>query len=452
MGRALWRVVDLSVFFSAMRFSLLLCLLPIAAVSFTPLGCSSSTTSDDSAANQDDGGDGTDEGGDTTDSGTVVKKDGGSGPFSPGAFPGGYPQVPNNGGGVMSNFRLVGILPSGETTVGLNHFADTFVASTTFTAVASEYGLGTATATTITGPAMIAGINTTSQIQSYIASAIAGQGVNPNGNTIYLLFMPATSWLDYNGSQQGCHQDGNPQLGGVGGYHVPYEGHPGDAWGVVQHCTGDPVHTDAQILEISASHEVVEAATDNDGVSGYSLQPVQDQSQWPASSIWDDLFLTEIGDLCVSTEYTEGSYTFQRFWSNAAAASKADPCIPAVPIYFNTATVGADANGWFKATGNTMTIPIEGFSTAALDPWLVASASNSSPAQSNFNGFIISVNGTGTAQGQATIGNGQKGSVVITIPSGAPSGAWAAFELESASGGVTVGENYHAWPFGVYVP
>ncbi|MEO7111620.1 MAG: hypothetical protein ABI183_14365, partial [Polyangiaceae bacterium] len=342
------------------------------------------------------------------------------------------------------------ILPSGENTVGLNHFADTFVASATFAAVGSEYGLGTPTATTMSGGAMAAGENTTDQIQTYISSTIGG---TPASNTIYMLFMPATSWIVYGQpevSEKGCHANDDPNAGGVGGYHVPFGGNA--AWGVVQHCTGDPTHTDAQILEISASHEVIEAATDNDGVSGYSLPPVQDPSQWPTNSIWDDLLLTEIGDLCVSTEYTEGSYTFQRFWSNKAAATKADPCIPAIPTFFNTATVGADANGWFKATGSSITIPIEGFSTAAYAPWIIASATGSTqPAQGTINGLTISVKGTGTSQGQQTIGNGEKGSVTITFASTPASGNWAAFELESAATvALSNGEEFHIWPFGVY--
>jgi hypothetical protein len=428
-----------------MRLNLAVALLPIVAVAITPLACSSSTTSDDSAANDGDAGD-TGDSGDTTDTGTTTNPDA-SGPFTPGAYPGGYPQVPNNGSAVMSNFSLVAIIPSGEDTVGLNHFADTFAGSTTFQAVSSEYGLGTPTASTMAGSAMTAGENTTNQIQTYITDTIG----SPASNTIYLVFMPATSWLEYGGvSQKGCHANDDPNASGVGGYHVPFGGNA--AWGVVQHCTGDPTHTDSQLVEIAASHEVVEAATDKDGVSGYALPAVQQASDWPTNSIWDDLLLTEIGDLCVSTEYTEGSYTFQRFWSNKAAASSADPCIPAIPIYFNTATVGADANGWFKATGSTLTIPIEGFSTAALAPWIVASATGSSPAQATANGFVISVNGTGTSMGQPSIGNGEKGSVVINIPSAAQSGDWAAFELESASSGISVGENFHVWPFGVYVP
>jgi hypothetical protein len=442
-----------------MRLNLLLCLIPIAAVSLTPLACSSSTTSDDSAANQDDGGDSTDDGGGTTDSGTVVKKDSGSGPFTPGAFPSTYPQVPNNGGGVMNNFRLVTILPSNETTIGLNHFGDTFVASATLAAVGSEYGLGTPTAMTIAGPAMTAGHQyTTADIQSYIGTAISGQGVNPNGNTIYMVFVPAVAWLDYQGkSEQGCHENGNPMAGGVGGYHVsdPYNGGgSGDAWGVVQHCTGDPTHTDAQIVEISASHEVIEAATDSDGVSGYAMQSPQQPSDWPTTSIWDDLLLGEVGDLCVPTEYTEGSYTFQRFWSNKAAATKADPCIPAIPTFFNTATVGGDANGWIKGTGSTMTIPLEGFSTAAYAPWVVQSATGSTQAaQGTIAISSIEVKGTGTVQGQPSIGNGEKGTVTITFASTPQAGDWAAFELVS-SGTVALpnGETYHLWPFGVYFP
>jgi hypothetical protein len=435
-----------------MRLNLFLVFLPVVAFSAVPLACSSHTTIVDDNGGGGGGDDSSGDGGDTTGDGGTTNTDGSTtGSFTPGAYPGTYPQVPNNGGAVMANFRLVVIVPSDEPTIGPSGFGSGFVASNTFAAVSSEYGLGTATATTITGPAMGSQTYDENAVQSYITSAISGKGVNPNGNTIYLVFMSPGSWITYNGtSEKGCHENDDPNAGGVGGYHVPY-GHNGDGWGVVQHCTGDPTHTDSQIIEISASHEVIEAATDVDGQSGYSLPAVQQPSDWPNNSIWDDLLLTEIGDLCVNTQISEGVLTFQRFWSNKAAANSADPCIPAIPTYFNTGTVGGDTNGWFKMTGGSVTIPIEGFSTAALSPWIVASATGSSPAQSTTNGFTITVTGTGTSEGQQTIGNGDKGTVTITA-TGASSGDWAAFELESAAtSSVPGGELFHVWPFGVVV-
>jgi hypothetical protein len=439
-----------------MRLNLLLGLLPLVAVCAAPLACSSSAASDDSAANNDDGGDGTDDGGDQTGDGGGSNPDGGStGPFTPGPYPGTYPQVPNNGGGVMANFKLVVIVPSNETANGPLDFGSSFTSSNTFKAVASEYGLGAPTSMTIAGPAMSAQEYSTSQVQSYITSAISGK-VTPNANTIFLVFMPATAWIGYDQdgtevSEKGCHANDDPNAGGVGGYHVPYNA--GGGWAVVQHCTGDPTHTDSQIISISASHEVIEAATDVDGQSGYSLPVVQQPSDWTSNSIWDDLLLTEIGDLCVNTEINEGSFTYQRFWSNKAAANSADPCIPAISTYFNTGTVGSDTNGWFKMTGTSMTIPVEGFSTAALAPWIFASATGTSPAQATVDGWTISVTGTGTTAGEQTIGNGDKGSVTITAPSGLQSGDFAGFELVSeATTNVPGGESYHIWPFGVYVP
>lgn len=421
--------------------------LPIGLLVVAPLACSSTTTSNDSGGG-DAGDQGTgDDGGDTTgDGGIGSTKDAGP-PFVPGAFPGGYPQVPNNGGGVVTAMRLVSILPAGESTV--QHFGEAFPASATFAAVAAEYGLGTpAAGVTITGGAITAGQLEDNAIQSYISSTISSHsGIAPDGHTIYLLFLPTTSWLSYNGqSNQGCHQNGDPQAGGIGGYHVPY-GNNGDGWGVVQHCTGLQGETDPQELEIAASHEVIEAVTDVDGQSGYSLpQPQQDPT---GLSIWDDVLLTEVGDLCVNTQINDGAYTYQRFWSNTAAKSSADPCIPAIPLFFNTGTVGADSRGWFTMSGSTMTIPIEGFSTAALAPWIVASAYGPQPVQATEAGWSITVTGTGTSQGQATIGNGEKGTVTITA-SGATSGSWAEFELVSAAG--ISGESEHVWPFGVRVP
>src|SRR5215813_482113 len=83
-------------------------LVPIAALIFAPLACSSSTSSDDSAADT-DGGDQGDDGGDTTDDGGTGPDT--SGPFTPGPHPS-YPQVPKNGNGIVVNPRVVAIIPS----------------------------------------------------------------------------------------------------------------------------------------------------------------------------------------------------------------------------------------------------------------------------------------------------------------------------------------------------
>ena len=422
-----------------MRFFDLAPFLPIAALIFAPLACSSS--SGDDGVTSDDGGDQGDDGGDTTGDGGTGRDS--SGPFTPGPHPS-YPQVPLNGAGTVANPRVVAIIPSNESTSGLNGFASAFMSSNTWKAVASEYGLGTAqTPVTITGAAAMSGSQSEDQIQSYIEGYATG-GNAPDGHTIYLVFLPSAAYLQ---NDQGC------QTQGIGGYHTYFfDGFSSstDGWGVVQHCTGTAQQglTEEQWATIAASHEIAEAATDIDGQSGYAFPSPQQGGDPRQLSIWDDVLLTEIGDLCVETQITEGSYTFQRMWSNKAAKSAMDPCAPAITPYFNTGAIGGDANGWFQAAGGKIDISLEAFSNAPVADWVLAVVlGQSSP--SGWSGDLKTPRGGTT---QHLINNNEKGTLTVTAPAGAPSGSMAIFELASVSQTATSGEYVHIWPIGVYVP
>ncbi|HEX7666300.1 MAG TPA: hypothetical protein VF407_17360, partial [Polyangiaceae bacterium] len=338
-----------------MHLRSLLPLLPVALIALAPMACSSSTSSG-TGFTDDDGGDQTDDdGGDTTDDGGTGG-DASKGPFTPGAFPSNYTAVPNNAGGIITNPKFVIIIPSNETTAGLDGFGAAFAKSETWKEVAAEYKLGTATSVTVAGASM-SGAKSENAIQSYVETYAKGANA-PDGHTIYLVFLPSAAYID---GDQGCETQG------IGGYHINFFDHFSDStdgWGVVQHCTntGQQGLTDQQWATIAASHEIVEAATDFDGQSGYAYaQP--SQSDPTATPVLDYVLLTEVGDLCVATQTTEGSYTYQRMWSNAAAKSKADPCVPANPDYFNTGiATKADANGWYKvAPGAKLTLDAEGY-------------------------------------------------------------------------------------------
>ncbi|MGH7281802.1 MAG: hypothetical protein ACRELY_09790 [Polyangiaceae bacterium] len=417
--------------------------LPIAAFIFAPLACSSSS-GDDGVAADNDGGDQGDDGGDTTGDGGT-KKDA-SGPFTPGPHPG-FPQVPNNGGGAISNPRVVTIVPQNESTTGLSGFAAAFMASNTWKSVDTEYGLGAAGTPINLAPATtMTGDQTNTAIEQYIQTTVnATSGADPDGHTIYLVFLPAAAYID---GDQGC------QTQGIGGYHTVFDGNVGSTfqssavWGVVQHCTGTAGEglTDAQWATIAASHEIVEAATDYDGYSGYAFP--QASGSPPSFNIWDDVFLTELGDLCVQTQITEGAYTYQRMWSNKAAANAMDPCAPSITPYFNTGAIGGDSNGWFSTSGGSVTIPLEAFSNVAVDDWVVEAVLGES-TQSGWSGNVVTPGGT---PAQRKINNNQKGTFTVTAPAGAGSGSYAIFELASISTTATTGEFAHIWPIGVKVP
>lgn len=418
----------------------LLALVAIAALISSPLACGSSS-GDDSAAAGNDGGDQGDDSGDTTDDGGGGG-DGGSGTFTPGPHPQ-YPVVPNNANGLLGNPRLVTIVPSNETTNGLAAFGGAFMTSNTWKSLDTEYGLGPAGTPVNLAGAALTGSQDQNALESYIRTTVGGaSGADPDGHTVYLVFLPAAAYIS---GDQGC------QTQGIGGYHTVFQGGDsfatGSVWGVVQHCTGTAQQglSEEQWATIAASHEVAEAATDVDGQSGYAFpQPTGD----PNSNIWDDVFLTEIGDLCVGTQIQEGAYTYQRMWSNKAAKSAMDPCAPAVTPYWSTAPIGGDANGWFTTSGGKIDIQLEAFSNAKVGDWVVEAILGQS-TQSGWTGNLTTPRGSGT---QKLINNNEKGTFTVTAPAGAGSGSYAIFELASVSQSATSSEFAHIWPIGVYVP
>src|SRR5262249_8411331 len=104
-----------------------------------------------------------------------------------------------------------------------------------------------------------------------------------------------------------------------------------------------PISTNLDDYTGSASHEIIEAATDSSigshkGWALYddtSLQPYE-QTVWLAS---DGNLHVEVADLCEGTRIRIGSYLYQRSFSNQAAGLNGDPCVPHDP-----------SQGWFNTT------------------------------------------------------------------------------------------------------
>jgi hypothetical protein len=142
----------------------------------------------------------------------------------------------------------------------------------------------------------------------------------------------------------------------------------------------------------------------------------------------------------------EGDFYYQRSFSNQAAASDRDPCVPALLGAYYGATT---ENPWYAgAAGATLTIPVVGWSTAPTADWIVrARVQNTSDDTLTFS----------AATGGARLNNGVGATLTVTIPSGAPSGAWAAIyllaERRDQNQQLLPGEDIaHLQMVGVYVP
>jgi len=328
-----------------------------------------------------------------------------------------FPQIPARGGVVLSHPRLVSIVASNDSySSELFAYSDALTKSAWWKSVAHEYGIsGFASSEHVVASKPIDGDLTNADVDAFVSAAIAGDAsLAPDGHTIYVLYFPT--------------DDTTPC--GVDGSHHAF-GALGDAVARVHRC--------ADKIPWIASHEIIEAATDPSG-DGYRLSgaaPAFDGSIWAERD-------GEVGDLCESEPtIIEGSYHYDRSWSNAAAAHGKNPCVPADPGVFFDASVDRD---WYPvAAGSSKNVVVTGWSTAKTSAWKLTAT-------------IVPRKGNGTGEGfsvalsKATIGNGD--TVTLTVhASDVTPGRWALVELRSSGtseDGVT--PERHAWPVGFYVP
>ena len=205
----------------------------------------------------------------------------------------------------------------------------------------------------------------------------------PDANTIYAFFFPPNVIITQGGTSSGFPVDGGYPEGGVdggvpatasegcvefGGYHSAVQLSSGAtiAYAVVPRCASFDGFTGMDAVTAAASHEIGETATDPLG-SAYARTD-------SAHSYWSTILGGgEIGDMCAQNlgsfvKFSDLPYTVQRLWSNKAAMTGLDPCVP-VPtgeVYFNTIpnmpdTLQAQGRG---ADGGTTTIPTKGVQIA----------------------------------------------------------------------------------------
>jgi hypothetical protein len=262
--------------------------------------------------------------------------------------------------------------------------ADALVASiggtTFFQEAVSEYGVGPAFAAQPVHLAQGSPANLDDDdIKPWLIALIeAGTVMAPVPGAIYVIFYPSSTALTLNGTQS-CWQ--------FGGYHesVVVDG-VSAAYAVIPQCTFSD-WTTLQTTTSSASHEIVEAATDP--------TPLTPTLAWSGADtqhfFWQIVLGGEVADMCAqwaNSFYIPIGYPYmvQRPWSNAQAAAGHDPCKPQLPgeVYFNSVPVLpdlvtiSDGTGATHVTGGialainqTRTIDVQLFSDGPAAPWTV---------------------------------------------------------------------------------
>jgi hypothetical protein len=353
-----------------------------------------------------------------------------AGPFEVASHPA-FPQVTNKGGPILAAPDIVTITFAGYAYQSdVQAFGDWVATSDWLATVGADYGVGKGVhlkkvVLTELAPSAV----TSDEIETLLGSKIT-DGTLPDPatdrNLLYVIYYPPTTSITLlqNGQAAGVScQD-------FGGFH--YEGRPTGVrfpYAVLPACDNSSSGlTTLQSIEVGASHEIIEAATDPYPATAPGFQFTDYSSAWV-------ILGGEVGDLCFTDDIAEGNFLAQRVWSNSAAAKGTSPCIPfaADVPYFNSA-VSPDG---FQAVaaGSSAVFQISGFSTAPTAPWMLSAF----PFRGNFRPDIT--------LSQSELSNGQTATLTVAVPLGTPANSF--IEILVTSGNQTQGS---LWPVAVYVP
>jgi hypothetical protein len=260
-----------------------------------------------------------------------------------------------------------------------------------------------------------------SSLQTWLAAAIAA-GQLPSAaagalsNSVYVLYLPATTTITLDGVTS-CSSSGFAGYHNVlplGAQQVPYV--------VVVECPPAPpmfqsagALTALDIATVTASHEIIETATDPVATKGYALDgTVFDNWGWI-----DVTGGGEIADMCYDAlglnqdVVRSGPYAMQRAWSLERAAAGADPCVPAPAgdVYFNA----APRRSFFVLdVGASATFEVDAFAYQPMGGWTLA-PTDFSDSPDTYLTFAIE-GGTDTSNGpQIAVRDGDAVRVTVTL-------------------------------------
>ncbi len=357
------------------------------------------------------------------------------------------PPVTYNGGRLLLNPKVVTVTFDGDAQRTLvEDFGDKITATAWWDAVSSEYcdasgkcighGTGGVYAHIATAPA--SNYTDSSQggatsLQTYIDARIQDGTIPPPGvDTLYMIYMPSSTTISLDGSQS-CKA--------FGAYHNAMSSTPPGgaapvqfAYAIMPRCSNSKGE-----LTFSASHEIIEAATDP-----YLAPNASSYDGFGSDSdAWDLVGGGgEVGDRCVDftgmgqDSYQESGFLVQRSWSNAAAKASHDPCVPAPSPaqqpYFNLAPSVSDM--LVMKVGQTKTLELTAFSDGPTPPFSIDVTEVSQ--------FFGGSNVLDLSLDQISLQNGQKTTLTITLTSDPGQGGLAAFQVTS-----TLAQTAHTWSF-----
>ncbi|MGH7297880.1 MAG: hypothetical protein ACRELB_23270, partial [Polyangiaceae bacterium] len=349
------------------------------------------------------------------------------------------PIIPNNGGPVLSSPLLVTITYADDANRAFEEALGAFMPTSSWLSGAGkEYGVGPGTSAKVelteNAPITIDDSAIQTKILGLISDgtapdplADAGAAAGTFSQAAYVFYVPATTNVTVVGSTL-CQISS-------GGYHyessATVNGHT-IAYAVVSECAqGLPVQP-PQDLAWAASHEFIETCTDPYPLSAPGYVILDPNEPWSAIG-------GEVGDLCtyVFPQASEGGYTLQRVYSDAAVAAGGDPCLPSTVPYF-AAAVSPEQFVPVSA-GQSTTFTLTGWATGSVPPWSLSA-------------YPYVVQGGGSSPslvlGTNMLSAGQTTTLKVSVAAGTPSNTVVDLYVTSQSGNV----DYTTAIAGIYVP
>ncbi|GAC1353203.1 MAG: hypothetical protein NVSMB1_24210 [Polyangiales bacterium] len=343
------------------------------------------------------------------------------------AFPPDIAQLSNGGGTVLKDPVVVTITWPGEPNATLfEDFGDKIGTSKYWELITKEYGVGPAVSgkdnhvrIATDAPASFSESDLDKLVKDSASDVATSKWPAPTENTLYVLYLPATSKLLLRGTDA-CAQ-------GIGGYHASTRVSGMEiAYAILPQCkAGKPARVTS-----ASSHEMGEAATDPHTRGKRAFAGFDDDHL--AWDLWQH-FQTENGDACEFYQdsfYTETeadfAFSVQRQWSNKSASSGGAPCVPAPKEpYFNVTPLALEpieadlssfggskhtkTKGIHIAVGETRTFDVGFYSDSKTAPWkLTAVESQRASGSPQTPSLDAKVDVT---EGQ----NGQKAHVTVTV-------------------------------------
>jgi hypothetical protein len=334
-----------------------------------------------------------------------------------------FPTVPNQGGPILANPKIVTVSTRGHPYGSqLAAFGRWIVGTSWMTTAGREYGVH---AGTYAGNATVAPPNATSMmstdVEAWLAAAVAaGQVPAPRSASdrpLYVVFFPSGISVSLPGGLTSCT--------GFGGYHGEVQvGSVLTSYAFIPLCADMTGLGEEREMEWSASHEIMEAATDPLPISEPTWV-VRDPTD-PWSYIGG-----EVADFCSGRIGFEANHAVQPVFSAIAAAAGGNPCIPVTDSepYVSVTSMPA----WIPSVtaGSMVEFTLTGWSTAPASDWQL------------FLSPLLDISGSTATFSTMLINNGRMSTLRITVPGSTPSGTPYSAIIYSIPNGSA---SFNLWP------